>query len=112
MRTGRRIESFLRAALLAGVVVPALAEAQSAFQEAAGCWASKVLGALPQQKSRLCILPCRNMAGLDVPSLQQLGQLLQGELIRQGSGRIELSSSLSTYDLEGSGLAPADLPAA
>lgn len=112
MRTGRWIESFLTAALMAGLAVPQPAQAQSAFQEVAGCWASKVIAALPQQKSKLCILPCRNMAGLDVPSLQQLGQLLQGELIRQGSGRIELSSSLSTYDLEGAGLAPADLPAA
>lgn len=78
--------------------------AQSSFQEAATCWATKVLSSLttaPSTRVRVCMLPCRNLGGLDTAALQQLGQLLQGELTRQGGEGLSLSTTLSTYDLDG-----------
>ena len=90
--------------------------AQSAFQEAASCISAKIVAKIQPWaggiQTAICVLPCRNLAGFDTPAMQQMGQLLQSELARQGAGHISLTTALSTIDLENSSQDLTSLPAA
>jgi len=80
--------------------------AQAGVPDAVSCLAQRIISRLPDPGSvsgtipTLRVLPCRNMAGFDAHALQQLLQLLQSEILRQGSGRLEIASEMATVDVE------------
>ncbi|MEW6368431.1 MAG: hypothetical protein AB1714_27705 [Acidobacteriota bacterium] len=84
------------------LLAPSIVAAESTFQQVAECVAAEVAEGMPasESRARMCVLPCRNLGGLDVPALQQLGQVLQSELAKRAGEKVSLTAVLSTLDVE------------